>query len=109
SLCPVLQLHDRARDRVPDLNELGGVTAERERVRALLVNAYLRRLPSCCYLDFQSGASPTLILGDPLTHLPSVATASTSGILGSPIALGPIALGDELRNHRMERFHSGLR
>src|SRR5690606_5175418 len=39
SLCPVLQLHERARDRVPDLTELGGVTAERARVRDLIVSA----------------------------------------------------------------------
>src|SRR5690606_14976781 len=81
----------------------------RERVRDLLINAHLRRLPSCCYFDFQSGRSPTLILGDPIAHLPSVETDSADVILGRRIALILIALGDELGNHRMERFHSVLR
>src|SRR5690606_33800034 len=85
SLCPVLQLHDRARNRVPDLSELGGVTTERERVRDLLIKAHLRRLPSCCYFDFQSGRSPTLILGDPIAHLPSVETDNADVILGRRI------------------------
>src|SRR5690606_21712070 len=95
--------------RVPDLNELGDVTAERERVRDLLIKVHLRRLPSCSYLDFQSGRSPTLILGEPIAHLPSVETDGADVILGCRIALVLIALGDELGNHRMERFHSVLR
>src|SRR5690606_35516741 len=81
-LCPMLQLHDRAGYRVPILNDLGGVTAERERVGELLIRVHLRRLPSFCYFDFQSSRSPALILGDPITHLPSVETDNADVVLG---------------------------